>query len=286
MANGSFDQVEQEFTKARQTGQQAIDFAKSGANLESMLRESVTERMQRSPLFGQREQAAEQVLTSAPRAREDISQTIQEGNILSPTQQQSIMAQRQASDVVPLTSLNDLVQSLTGGVETAVGAGTDAFNTILSALQAQAQLEQTMAQGAFDRKLKLQELALKRQKAGQSAQPSFLERLLSQQMAGGQQLSGDPSQLATQFPGIENVSLRGVSEEVPAIAEEGTVVTDTDTGFSYVFRGGRWEEMNSPQGGDQSPSGLSRFTGGQGFLGGIMDFFSGGGAGGGGGSAF
>src|SRR3990167_5793428 len=93
--------VDTQIGKVRQAGQQAVDFAKSGAGLEQMLRQSVSERLAASPLNQQRDRAAANVLTSAPRARESVLQTVQAGQagqpggaILSPTQQASIIASK------------------------------------------------------------------------------------------------------------------------------------------------------------------------------------------------
>lgn len=265
--------VEQQFSQARQTGQSAINFAQSGAGLEEMLRNSVSQRLSSSPLYGQREEAARQVLTSAPRAREDISNIIKGGTILSPTQQQSIMASRQAADVVPLTSLNDLLQAQTGGVETAVGAGLKSFDSILGALQAQAALEQSQAQSAFDRLMAQESLKLEQQKAraaSGSGKPSifdFLGQMLGQMLGQGQVDS--PQSGATisgaSDPYLGMVSLQGIGDEVPEVGNIGDVIENTDTGYKYEYTAGGWQRV----GGQETQQ--------SGFLNRIKSLFGGGG---------
>ena len=168
------------FQQAQQATDQATSLAASGANLPQQLREAVTGRLESSPLFGQREKAAEQVLTSGSRAREDISGILKKGQageaggaILSPTQQQSIISARGAADVVPLTSLNDLLTARIGGVDTAVNAGLNAYQTMLQNAQNLATTKTGQAESAFNRLLQLaadkraeEELGLKKAEVG------------------------------------------------------------------------------------------------------------------------
>ncbi len=222
--------IEQQFSQARQAGQQAISFAEQGAGLPQMLRQAVTERLQASPLFGQREQAAEQVLTSAPRARTELAQLVQAGArgeaggaILSPTQQSGLISAQRAADVVPLLSLNDLLQAQTGGVETAVGAGLQGFDILSQANQARAQLAQTGAQNAFERDLANRELALRQATAGAGSQPSVLEQLLLSllQPGGGETpgsfIADEESQLNFLLPGGQppSESFAGAGQPAP-----------------------------------------------------------------------
>lgn len=180
-------EINSQFADAQSAAEGVINTAQAGAKLPQMLREAVSERFSQSPLLGQRDAAAEQVLTSAPRARADLAQLVQAGaagqpggQILSPTQQQSIISARRAADVVPLLSLNDLLQVQTGGVETAVDAGLSGFETLLGAQQARAQLKQSMAESAFERMMAEQEFALKQQEAAKgSGNDSILGSLAS-----------------------------------------------------------------------------------------------------------
>jgi len=221
------ESVNQKFSSASRASQGVIDTAKSGANLSGMLRDAVADRYSDSPLYPRREEAAQQVLTSAPRARESVAQLVQAGaagqpggQILSPTQQQSIISGRRAADVVPLLSLNDLIQARAGDIDTAVAGGLSGFQTLLGAQQAGAQLQQQEAESELSRFLTEQDLALK----------------ASQEARAG----GEGSVLA----GL--VSVQGISEQLPVYDEEGTVVTDDVTGGSVVFRNGFWEP-NEPQ---------------------------------------
>ncbi|HEC65917.1 MAG TPA: hypothetical protein ENI23_11540 [bacterium] len=246
------------FQEAGRASEKAIGLTAAGANLPQLLREAVTDRLEASPLFPQREAAAQQVLTSGSRAREDIGGILRRGQagepggaILSPTQQQGIISARGAADVVPLTSLNDLLQARIGGVGTAVQSGLSAFQSLLSATQQQAQSKATQAQDAFTNLLNLAaneraetELGLK------TSQGSFLEKLLDRiaesgggAIAGGGQI-GESPQFTPQEQGE-------ASREVD------------DQGVVWEFNNGQWVpigQVEQPQ--PESPGFLQNIFGG------------------------
>ncbi len=190
--------VQGQISRVRSAGQRASQLAQSGAGLEQQLRQAVTDKISGSPLFAQREEAAQTAITSPTRAREALAQTVQT-QPLSPTQQQSILASRQAADVVPLLSLNDLLQAQTGGVGTAVQAGLGSFQSLLNAanqqvgteqntlqnLLAQSQREDQARQQQFENALSVQQLNLSRQKA---AGGGIQDRLLTLSEASEQGL--------------------------------------------------------------------------------------------------
>lgn len=137
--------------QARQAEQHAVGMGAQAYKLPDMLRQAVTERFQGSPLYGQREAATEQVMTSGARGREQLAGLAQTGQaITSPTQQQSILAAQRAADVVPLMSINDLLRIQTGGIEGLVGSGTNAFNAMVAQAQGQAQLARQTAGTQWD----------------------------------------------------------------------------------------------------------------------------------------
>lgn len=181
-------QSDQLFADARSAQQNVIDITEQGGKLPSMLRDAVSERFSQSPLWGQREKAAEQYITSVPRARENIGEMIRSGTILSPTQQQSIISGQRAADVVPLLSLNDLLQAQTGGMETAIAGGLGQFNAMLNALTQSAGLQQQSAESAFQRAVTEEQLRQKDvelAKSGSGGGGGLLEQLLAASMMGG-----------------------------------------------------------------------------------------------------
>lgn len=195
--------IQSQFDTASQQTEKAISMSESSAKLPSMLRDAVSERMQNSPLLPAREEAVSYMMETPTRVRDELSQNIQSGNILSPTQQQRVMAGERAAASVPVMTLNDLLQSQFGGVDTAVNAGLGAYETMLNAALARAELAQNQAQGAWDRYLQGENLRLSQQKSAQGSQPSFLEQLLAAQMTGeGQQ------------PGISDDEIAALSQEV------------------------------------------------------------------------
>lgn len=137
-------QLQQQAQRVSQRQQELAGMTRAGAGLSEQLREAVADRFQSSPLYPAREQAAQQTLTSPTRAREYVSGLVQGGDILSPTQQQSIIASRRAADVVPLMTLNDLLRAREGTIEQAIQGGLTGFQSLLSSAQQQAQAEQNL----------------------------------------------------------------------------------------------------------------------------------------------
>lgn len=231
------------FQQAGQATDQATSLAASGVNLPQQLREAVTGRLESSPLFGQREKAAEQVLTSGSRAREDIGGILRRGQageeggaILSPTQQQSIISARGAADVVPLTSLNDLLTTRIGGVDTAVNTGLNAYQMMLQNAQNLATTKTGQANDAFSRLLSLaadsraeQELNLKQADAGGGGFTSILSSLLSGGI--GQTDVGESPQFSPQ-------------------GGEGTITENEETGVKWQFQNGQWVPQDTGGSGD------------------------------------
>jgi len=139
-------QYQQASSKATQLENRAAMTSSAATVLPDMLRKAVSERFQGSPLVKQREEALQNFLTAVPTARSEMAELVNKpaeegGAILSPTQQQQIIAGRRAAATVPLASLNDLLRAEFGGIEDIVGAGTRAY-------QARAQLEQQQAESA------------------------------------------------------------------------------------------------------------------------------------------
>lgn len=190
--------INSQFNQANQAASQIPNLTAASGDLESKLREAVTSRIQSNPIYQQRDQAASNFISSGPQIRADLANTVQQ-TPLSPSQQAAIESSRRASSVIPLTSLNDLVGSLTGGVENAVSGGLGAFNSLYqSAIQRAESLRQA-AQDAYNRQVTDRELALREASAGQSAQPSLLEQILLQSLQNGGQTAQTQVQVPSTF---------------------------------------------------------------------------------------
>lgn len=221
-----FTSIEPLEKTAQQLESKAVTSAAAGYNLPSQLRSAISERFANSPLIGQREEALKTVLTSPERSREAVASKVQGGTILSPTQQQSIMAAQRAADVVPLISINDLLQNQFGSISDLVNAGTGAYQAQVAADQGKAQLARTQSDNAFTRLIKQAELELAQQKANQENQPSAIEKLLQQALLG----SGQTNTSQTTTPNIPGVP--------------GTIIEDDQTGIQYqAAQDGSWVQV-------------------------------------------
>lgn len=221
------------FDRANQAQESYVSMAESGARLPQMLRDAVSERMANSPIGRQRDEAAANVLTSPARSRSQLAEIVQGGTILSPTQQQQIMTQQRASDLVPLMSLNDLLQAQLGGVDTAVNAGLGAYETLLGAQQARAQMAQQSAEGAWNRAMQQAQLDLSRQKAAQASAPSAIEQAILDLFAG---INRD--QTTTSGEGI-------TGPQFTPREGNGAMYEDDETGDVWYFSDGRWVQVSS-----------------------------------------
>jgi len=141
-------------SRAQTQSQEAIKASQGGSTLQNTLRQAITERYG-DPLSGQREQAAQTALTAPTNAREYVANMVQgrgmPQSILSPTQQQSVVASRRAADVTPLMTLNDLLRLRTGGVDETIDSGMNAWQSGLGAMQQMANMYQTQGQSMWER---------------------------------------------------------------------------------------------------------------------------------------
>lgn len=152
-----------ELTSAKESSYAATEsagqMAANAYKMPDLLRQAVSERFKQSPLHGQFQGAAQQFLTAVPEKRAELASMVQGGGpILNPNQQQSILAGTRAANLVPLISLNDLLKSQMGGIDTLVGAGTNAYNSQVAAAQAAAELKRQQYQDILNELVKSEEL--------------------------------------------------------------------------------------------------------------------------------
>ena len=128
--------------QAQAAGKSALDYSTKGMTLADELRKAVGERFAESPIAKQSAEARAGFLSAAPQGRADILSTIQGGTILSPTQQQAILASKRASALAPVMGSNIIQKAAFGTMEDLISAGTNAWNAAATQQQGLAQLAQ------------------------------------------------------------------------------------------------------------------------------------------------
>jgi len=230
---------------ANQAEDKAVASSAASYTLPQKLQDAINSRFNNSPLLQQRDAALAPVLTSADRSREAVAGMVNSGTILSPTQQQSIMSARRAADVVPLISLNDLLQNQFGSIGDLVRAGTAGFQGQVAADQGAAQLARERANSALSNLIAQRELALKEQQASGSG--SMLEQILPYLLNQGQGQSPlSPESQIAKYPGIDKVSVNGFTEELPVTVPVGTTAEDDQTGYKATYTANGWQ-VQAPQ---------------------------------------
>jgi hypothetical protein len=160
MAESIFDtpELQSAQTASQQATQSAGDAAAAAFKMPDLLRQAVSERFKESPLTGQFGNAAQQFLTAVPQKRTELANLAQTGQaVMSPNQQQSILAGTRAANLVPLISLNDLLQSQFGKSDELVNAGTGAYNAYSTGLANAATLKRQNYEDVLNRLVKEQE---------------------------------------------------------------------------------------------------------------------------------
>jgi hypothetical protein len=133
-----FSGVEQTYGQADQANTELANLTSAGGKLESMLRDTLSQKFSSSPLTQQVETQRQKVMSSPEEIRASMAQTVKT-NPLSPNQQQLVSSQQQAANVAPLITLNDLLNIRTGSIDDVLRGGLNAYNSQVQAQQLQAQ---------------------------------------------------------------------------------------------------------------------------------------------------
>lgn len=123
-----FSGVDQARAAAQSATQNAQNYAIGGPNLADELRKAVGERFNSSPLAQQTAQAQSDFLAAGPQARADVAGLVNSGSILSPTQQQSILAAKRSAALVPLTAAGIMNNAEFGTMQDLINAGIGGYN--------------------------------------------------------------------------------------------------------------------------------------------------------------
>lgn len=120
----------------------ANDFSAKGNVLVDELRKAVGERFGESGIAKDTATARTDFMAAAPKAREDVLGMVNAGSILSPTQQNAIMAAKRSSALMPLMGANLIQDATFGTMEDIINAGTNAFKAETQNRQGLAQIAQ------------------------------------------------------------------------------------------------------------------------------------------------
>lgn len=141
-------------------GSNAISFREQLPDLETKLREALTTKFNESPLFKQRETAAQEFLAAPSALNKKITDIQAGGTILSPNQQQEITGAGRAAAFAPLSTSNLLLGTAFGGLENMIGGGVKAFEAASTAQTERANLLNKLREQEMDRSFKEKQLAL------------------------------------------------------------------------------------------------------------------------------
>ena len=136
-----------EITTARENAQSAaqtaVDYSSKGNTLADELRKAIGERYGESDIAKNTATARTTFMAAAPQARQDVLGLVQSGSILSPTQQNAILAAKRASALAPLMGANLVDEAAFGTIGDLVNAGTNAWKAKSDAATGAAQIAQT-----------------------------------------------------------------------------------------------------------------------------------------------
>lgn len=129
-------------TNAQSAAQTAIDYSSRGNTLADELRKAIGERYGESGIAKDTATARTNFMAAAPQARTQVLDMVNSGTILSPTQQNAIMAAKRSSALMPLMEQNLVNDAAFGTIEDLINAGTNAWKAKSEAAQGSAQLAQ------------------------------------------------------------------------------------------------------------------------------------------------
>lgn len=169
-------------TNATNAANTALDYSAKSNTLADELRKAVGERYGESGMAQNTAKARTDFMAAAPQARADVLGMVQGGSILSPTQQNAILAAKRGSALMPLMGQNLVNNAAFGTIEDLINAGTNAWNAKTQAAQGSAQIAQTGYSSLLNELLqKAQEdRAAQTQQWNEQLQPLQLEQLKAQ----------------------------------------------------------------------------------------------------------
>lgn len=139
---------------ATETANTAAKYNSQGYTVADELRKAIGERYGESDIAKQTSEARGTFLAQAPQDRMAVQGMVDEGNILSPGQQQAVLAAKRGSALVPLMGANLVDSAAFGTMEDLINAGTNAFKAQGSYAMSLAQQAQQTYQNLMDEAIK------------------------------------------------------------------------------------------------------------------------------------
>lgn len=149
MAKDYFSGLQPAKTTLETAEAEYLPFAQIMPSLKQELEKVMKERFVESPLIQERGRAMKEFLTAVPEKKAELAKLPEEGVILSPSQQQAILAQTEARAISPLSVLNLMLSGQYGGLQDLIRTGTEAFTSAQEAMKA----KRDIALGAYNRML-------------------------------------------------------------------------------------------------------------------------------------
>jgi len=190
--------IEELFSQANTAQQGVVSGMQASTKLPDMLKQAVSEKFKSSPIYGDREGAAKNLMDTPTSYRADMANLGQTGQaILSPTQQQALVSQARSTATVPLMTLNDILGMRTGSVNDIMNSAIGANQTDLQAQQLNADNLYRNATGAYDRDLAERKFAYDQSKSSGGLSGLDLSGLL-----GGQPTEQKPAYSASSLNAV------------------------------------------------------------------------------------
>ena len=138
-----YSQLDTARSSAESAQKTALDYGARGVTLADELKKALGERYEQSGLAQNAATARADFMSSASQGRADVAKMVNEGNIMSPSQIQSILSANRSSALIPLMAANINQEATFGNIDDLVGAGTRAFQAQTAQQQGLAELAQS-----------------------------------------------------------------------------------------------------------------------------------------------
>lgn len=230
-----WNQVDTARQTADSASQSALNFSARGNTLADELRKAVGERFAESPVAKESATARSGFLAAAPAARSEVADLVKSGTILSPSQQNSILAAKRAAALVPLMASNVNQQAVFGTLEDLINAGTNAFKAQSDLETGKAQIARQSYSDLLTTLLQKAQESRAEAEASRSEQrfPYELAKLKADAAGGGTATSLQSMQIGdklynfnpktgqyTEVPGVSTTKTKFSEEELATFANQ------------------------------------------------------------------
>lgn len=178
---------------ATETANTAAKYNSQGYTVADELRKAIGERYGESDIAKSTAEARGTFLAQAPQDRMAVQGMVDSGAILSPGQQQAVLAAKRGSALVPLMGANLVDSAAFGTIEDLINAGTNAFKAQGSYAMSLAQQAQQTYQNLMDEAIKrAQQKQIEEELAMKKAMAPFEQQLMQAQIANTLRSANQP----------------------------------------------------------------------------------------------